>query len=311
MIRRLCAALALSCVAVVAHAQSSGPLKIVVPFPPGDALETAARTLAEFAASELGRPVVVENKPGAAGFIAAEQVARATDDATFLLGTTAMMAVTPYLRKAPYAPSDFVPVGRVATITAVFSIGNPVPARSWAEFVALAKSQPGKLTYATPGEGTILHLSMEMLQKETGLKFVQVPYKGMGPAMADFLGGRIDIYTEPAIIAQVKGGNAKALAVMGATRLPDLPDVPTLGELGVRFEAQPWIGLFAPKSASAKTTADVEAAIRKAASRPEFRAKLPPGVASAFADRQAFGRQIEAEQVGYRKVIADLNLKLD
>lgn len=311
MIRRLCAALALSCVAAVAHAQSSAPLRIVVPFPPGDALEAAARTLAEFAAGELGRPVVVENKPGASGFIAAEQVARATDDATYLLGTTAMMTITPYLRKAPYAPSDFVPVGRVATITGVFVIGNPVPARSWAELVALAKGQPGKLTYATPGEGTILHLSMEMLQKEAGLKFVQVPYKGMGPAMTDFLGGRIDIYTEPAIIAQVKGGNGKALAVMGPVRLPDLPDVPTLAELGVRFDAQPWIGLFAPKSASPKTTAELEAAIRNAAARPEFRAKLPAGIAAAFADRQAFGRQIEAEQGGYRKVIADLNLKLE
>jgi tripartite-type tricarboxylate transporter receptor subunit TctC len=311
MFRRALAAFALSSVAFAAHAQSGAPIRLVVPFPPGDALEASARTLAEFASAELGRPVVVENKPGAAGFIAAEQVARATDDATYLLGTTAMMTVTPYLRKAPYSPADFQPLARISTITAVFTVNNAVPAKTWQEFVALAKANPGKHTYATPGEGTILHLSMEMLQKETGLKFVQVPYKGMGPAMQDYLGGRIDIYTEPAIIAQVKGGNGRALAIMGPSRLPDLPDVPTLAELGVKFEAQPWIGVFAPKSASPRAVAEVEAAIQKAAARPEFRAKLPPGVQAAYVGRDAFGRQIEAEQASYRKVIADLNLKLD
>lgn len=310
MKRRVFSAAAALSLALTVHAQD-GPLTLIVPFPPGDALDATARAVAEAASQELKVPIVVENKPGAAGFIAADAVARSTNQTTFLLGTTAMMSITPFVRKAPYAPSDFTPVARIATINLVVSVPSSMPAKNWAEFVALAKGNPGKYTYASPGEGTLLHVGMESLQAAAAIKLLHVPYKGMGPALQDFLGGRVDVYSEPAIINHVKAGTARALAVVGDARLPELPDVPTTRDLKVPYENPGWFGVFAPKNVPPALVARMSAALRRADSRPELKSRLPAGVQSAYLESAAFASQIQTEQGIYRKVITDLKLKLD
>lgn len=305
----LAAALFSTVLLAPAHAASDTPLRLVVPFPPGDGLETAARVLADRAATELGRSIVVENRPGASGAIAAEAVARSDDGVTFLLGTTAMMTITPYLKTTPYAPADFKPVARAATIAPIFTVRPDLPVSDWKEFVWLAKKNPGKYTYGSPGEGTSIHMGMEVLQKAAGIQVLQVPYKGMGPALQDFLGGRIDIYTEPAIIAHVQAGKAKALMTMGEKRLPELPDVPTAEELGVEMKLQPWIGVFAPKAAPDELVQRLEQAMSRAVSDPAFATKLPPGVQPSFLAAMPFGAQIQEEQRVFGGLIDELGLK--
>lgn len=311
MKRRNFAAAVLLGSTLAAQAQTNGPLTLVVPFPPGDALDGTARAVAEAAAKALNTTIVVENKPGAGGYIAADAVARSTNGSTFLMGTTAMMTITPFLRKAPYAPSDFTPISRIATLNLVVSVGSSVPAKTWAEFVALAKKDPSKYTYASPGDGTMIHLGMEALQSTAGFKLLNVPYKGMGPAMQDFLGGRIDVYSEPAVISHVKAGKATALAVVGDTRLTELPDVPTTRDLNVAYQQSAWFGIFAPKSVSPDLAARMGAALAAATTSPDIRGKLPAGVQPSYLDSNAFSAQIQTETVLYRKLIADLNLKLD
>ncbi|MFD0668287.1 tripartite tricarboxylate transporter substrate binding protein [Ramlibacter sp. MAHUQ-53] len=311
MKRRSFAAAALLGLALSAQAQSDSPLTLVVPFPPGDALDATARAVAEAASQELKVPIVVDNKPGAAGFIAADAVARSNSQTTFLLGTTAMMSITPFVRKAPYAPSDFTPVARIATINLVVAVSSGFPAKTWAEFVALARQNPGKYSYASPGEGTLLHMGMEALQSTAGFKLLHVPYKGMGPALQDFLAGRIDVYSEPANIAHVKAGTARALAVVGDARLPDLPEVPTTRDLKIAYDQAGWFGIFAPKNVPPALTARLSTALRNAAARPELRTRLPAGVQSAYLAGAPFADQIRGEQDLYRKLITDLNIKLD
>jgi tripartite-type tricarboxylate transporter receptor subunit TctC len=308
--RNFAAAVLLGCT-LTAQAQTSGPLTLVVPFPAGDALDATARAVVEAAAQELKTTIVVENKPGAGGYIAADAVARSNNGTTFLLGTTAMMTITPLLRKAPYAPSDFSPVARIATINLVVSVGSGFPAKTWAEFVALAKKEPGKYTYASPGDGTLIHMGMEALQSMAGFKLLHVPYKGMGPALQDFLGGRIDVYSEPAVISHVKAGKATALAVVGDTRLAELPDVPTTRELNVPYQQPAWFGIFAPKNMQQDLVARMGVALATATARRELKDKLPAGVQASYLESKAFGGQIQTETGLYRKLIADLNLKLD
>lgn len=312
MKRRVFPAAVLLWLAVTAHAQSSdGALTLVVPFPPGDALDATARAVGEAASAELKSTLIVDNKPGASGFIAADAVARSTNRTTFLLGTTAMMSITPFAKKAPYAPSDFIPVARIATISLVVAVPSSFPAKTWAEFVALAKQNPEKYTYASPGEGTLVHMSMEALQKAVGIKLLHVPYKGMGPAMQDFLGGRIDVYSEPAIITHIRSGTARGLAVMSDTRLAELPDVPSTRELKVAVDQPGWFGVFAAKSVPIPLVERMSAALRSATARPELKGKLPAGVQASYLEGGALAKQIQAEQGLYRKLISDLNIKLD
>lgn len=298
--------------AFAAQAQSGNtPVTLIVPFPPGDALDATARAVAEAAAAELKVTVVVDNRPGASGFIAADAVARSNNQTTFLLGTTAMMSITPFAKKAPYAPSDFTPVARVATINTIVTVPSSFPAKTWQQFVDLAKKNPGKYTYASPGEGTFIHMSVEALQQAAGIKLLHIPYKGMAPALQDFLGGRIDVYTEPGVIPQVQAGTVRALAVVGDKRLPEVPDVPSTRELHVPFELPGWFGVFAPKNVPAALVERMAAALRTATAHSELKGKMPPGVQVSYTDGPALSKQIQAEQGVYRKLISDLKIKLD
>ncbi|WP_423457807.1 Bug family tripartite tricarboxylate transporter substrate binding protein [Ottowia sp. VDI28] len=305
--------LAMSLATPLVHAQGASagaPLRFVVPFPPGDGLETAARVLVDLVAKDLNTTIVIDNRPGASGAIAAETVSRTHDGKTFLVGTTAIMGITPFVRTAPYSPADFVPVAKFAHISAVMAIRNEIPARNWAEFVALAKAAPGKYTYATPGDGTLTHLAMVTLTRHAGIDMVAVPYKGMGPALQDFVGGRLDVYTEPAVVQTAKAGKVRAIAVNSAHRLAELPDVPTYDEAGIKTSSTPWIGLLAPKGTPPALNAQLTAAFRKAVSSPEFASRLPAGIEAAYSNAEDFGKQLQTEQDLYKRLIGSLNLKL-
>lgn len=310
MLRRTFAA-ALITAATAVHAQggAGAPLKLVVPFPPGDGLENAARVLGDLVAKDLKIPVVIENRAGASGVIAAEAVARSTDGRTFLVGTTAIMGITPLLSAVPYNPADFEPIAKFAHVSAVIAIRNDIPARTWPEFVALAKAAPGKYTYATPGSGTLTHIAVAALTRNAGVEMQAVPYKGMGPALQDFIGGRLDLYTEPAIVPYVKSGAVRALAVNSLARLPELPDVPTYEEAGIKAATMPWIGILAPKSTPVELKKQVSAAFQRAVASPDFASRLPTGIEAAYSASDAFTTQILAEREFYKQLVTTLELK--
>ena len=297
------------------HAQYPNKVvRLVIPFAPGDSPDLSARLLAERLGSHLGQQVIAENRPGAAGSIAAESVAKSAPDGyTLLYATTAMMAITPQLRKTQYDPvKDFETISRVAAAVLVVVVNKAFPANNWPDFVAEAKRNPGKYTFASSGEGTILHLSGEHLQNVNGFKLLHVPYKGLAPAVIDLLSGQVNVTMElSSVLPHVKAGNAKALIVLDDKPLADLPGVPTLKEYPMPFDLKPWFGVFAPHGTSKEITAKVDAAIAKITAEPGFREKLPAGLFPAYMDAASYNKLMDSDRAAYREVIKRLNLKLD
>lgn len=235
-----------------APAYPRGPVTLVVPFPAGGPTDNMARLLAQKLGERLGQPVVVDNKGGAGGSIAAEAVARAAPDGqTLFFGTTGTMAINPALyARLPYDPvKDFAPVSLMATTMNVLVVNPTVPAKSLGELIQLAKANPGKLTFGSAGNGSSNHLSGELFGTSAGLQITHVPYKGSAPAMVDLLGGRLTMMFDT--IAQQTGyiaqGKVRALAVTGPKRSPLLPGVPTAQEAGLKdFDVTIWFGVLAP-----------------------------------------------------------------
>jgi tripartite-type tricarboxylate transporter receptor subunit TctC len=312
LISRLFAVLAFAFALPAAAQFPSKPVRLVVPFPAGDALDASARTLADQLGPLLGQTVIVDNRPGAGGYIAAEAVARSNADGyTIMYATTAMLAITPYLRPAPYDPEkDFDAVARVATISLVVAVTPGHPARTWAELVNLSRQNPGKYTWATPGDGTLIHLMGEQLQSLAGIRWTHVPYKGMGQAVTDFLAGQVDIFLEPGIVPQANAGKARLLAIMADTHLAEAPTVPTLREAGLPFETTGWFGIVAPRGTPAEAITKLSSAIRTATAQREFASRLPPAVAPAYQAAGDFAATVRNDRQVYQALIKRLDLKL-
>jgi len=293
----------------------SKPLRLVVPFAPGGSTDIFARLIAERAQGPLGQPVVVENRAGAAGNIGANEVVKAPADGyTLLMATTGVMAINNALYKnMTYdAAKDLEPVIYVASITNVLIVPPDFPARSVAELVALAKKEPGKLTFASSGAGASTHMSAELFKSMTGTDIVHVPYKGSGPAMPDLMSGRVHMMFEnaPGAVPHIKAGKLRALGQTGLKRSSALPDVPTIAESGVPgYESLSWSGIAVaagtPKPIVEKLNRDLNAVL----AMPDMRQKLAEqGAETIGGPPEAFAKHIAAEREKWSRVIKTANI---
>jgi tripartite-type tricarboxylate transporter receptor subunit TctC len=291
-----------------ASAQAAWPnrvVKVVVPFAPGGTTDILGRLMAQKLSDEYGQQFIIENKAGAGGNIGADAVAKADPDGyTFVVGTPGPHVINQYIYKnQPFdSAKDLAPVIVIARVPNLISINPDVKAKTLQEFIALAKASPGKLSYASPGNGSTGHVATELLKSMAGIDLVHVPYRGSAPALTDVIGGRIEFSLDnlPAVQPHVEAGKLRALAVTTARRWPEMPDVPTVAEAGVPgYEASSWVTIAAP----AKTPADVIAKVNKS-------------VNTYMADKEMIAkmRKLGADPVGgspddMAKLIAEENAK--
>ena len=291
------------------------PVTLTVGFAPGGGADTAARLIAQKLGENVGVPVVVENKAGAGGNIAAQHIATAPPDGyTIHLTSVGPMAVAPHLVKTlPYDPKrDIAPITMGVVFPNVFVVPSGVPAKTLAEFVAMAKQRPGKLTYGSSGVGGAGHLAGELFKERAGIDMLHVPYKGGGPAMTDLLGGRLDMYVGvPSTVApHVNAGKLRALATTGAKRTSMMPNVPTVAESGYPgFEAINWYAFVAP----ARTPKDLldfwNRELTKALNDPKIVAELAKdGLDPAPGTRDELAQYIERESLKWGKIVREANI---
>jgi tripartite-type tricarboxylate transporter receptor subunit TctC len=304
----------------ISAAQAAWPsksIRFVVPFAPGGSSEIVARSTAAELSRTLGQSVFVYNKPGAAGNIAMSEVARATDQHTLILGHIGTLAVNPYIfAKLPYdANKDFKPVSLLAKVPSLYVVHPDVPAQNLKEFLAYAKSKPGKLSYGSAGNGSAGHLAFEYLKMTANVFMLHVPYRGTGPMVTDLLSGRLDASAigAAAIIPFIKAGKVRCIATGSAKRLPQLPDVATVAEQGFPgFEMTQWYGMLAPASIEPAQLAKLSAETMKAVKSPDSTQRLSADAAEVVGGTpEQFAQFIAAEQARWQKVIARANIKPD
>jgi tripartite-type tricarboxylate transporter receptor subunit TctC len=259
-----------------AQSYPSKPIRLICPFTPAGAVDIASRATANELTRILGQTVTVENKPGAGGNIGGVEVARSAPDGyTILMTTSGIQAINPALyAKMPFDPNkDLATVAPLVSLNNVLVLHPSVPAKSVKEVIALAKSQPGKLNFASSGAGTSIHMSGAMFLHLTGTDMIHIPYKGSGPAVTDLLGGQVMMMFDniPSSLPHIKAGKLRALATTGAKRDPALPDLPTMAEAGIPgYESGVWFGLMAPAGTPKEIIAKLNAAAVQATKAPEF-----------------------------------------
>ena len=303
----------------MAAAQGAWPsksIRFVVPFAPGGSSEIVARSSAAELTKTLGQSVYVDNKPGAAGNIAMSEVARADDQHTIILGHIGTLAVNPYIfDKLPWKLDDFKPVSLLAKVPSLYVVHPDVPAKNLREFIAYARSKPGKLSYGSAGNGSAGQLAFEYLKMTSEVFMLHVPYRGTGPMLTDLLAGRLDASAigAAAIIPFIKSGKVRCIGTGSAQRLPQLPDVPTVAEQGFPgFEMTQWYGMMAPASMSQANIDKLAAETVKAVRAPESVRRLSADAAETIGDSPAeFARFIASEQARWKKVIARAQIKPD
>lgn len=304
----------------LAHAQGypSKPVRLIVGLPAGGGADTITRIVAARLSETLGQPVLVENRVGSGGLIAADAVAKSTPDGyTLLLGSISYNAIfASFYKKLPYDPvKDFAPISLVATLPNVLVVNLSMPAQSVSEFIAYAKAHPGKISYASSGNGSTLHLSMEMLKSMAGIEVVHVPYKGGVLAMGDLLSGRIQAMFEilPTQIANIKAGKVRALAVTTAKRNAQLPDIPTMAEAGVPgFEVTVWYAVFAPAAVPKPIIAKLSADLVKALNMPDVKERLAQqGADAAPTTPEQFAVFQKSEIAKWAKVVKESGANAD
>jgi tripartite-type tricarboxylate transporter receptor subunit TctC len=312
------AALALSAPALAQDAYPAKPIKLIVPFPPAGGTDVLSRALAQAIATNTKWIIVIDNRPGAGGNIGLDAAAKSPPDGyTIAMGQTANLAVNPALYATmPFDPlKDFEPIALVSSQPLILVVANNSPYKSLKELVAAARAKPGQLNMGSPGSGTIGHVGGELFQRRAGVKFAHIPYKGAGPAVADLMGGSVDLYfgNSQAVDALVKGGRLRALAVTSPKRLKTMPDVPTIAESGYPgFEASTWSGLVAPKATPRPIVDRLNAEVAKALKSPEMLAKLESdGSEPLGGSPQRFADFMKAEHAKWGAVIKEAGIKLD
>jgi tripartite-type tricarboxylate transporter receptor subunit TctC len=318
--KRLFAAIAAALVAGAACAQAypSKPIRILVPFVPGGNVDITARTVAPALGEALGQPVIVENRPGAAGMVGAQAlVASPADGYTLMMGSNSSLAVAPSLyANWPYDPlKGIAPITNLAITPFVLVVKPALPAKTLAEFLKLAKEKPGELSMASGGNGSSNQLVGELFQMMTGAKFSHVPYKGTGAALVDLAGGQVDLLFDQAssTVGNVRGGKIRAIAVASAARQAALPDTPTFAEAGLRdFEIDNFTGLVGPAAMPADAVARVHAAAVKALATPLVRERFASLGVQPVGDTPAqFAAAIRDDLARWSKVIKAAGIKVE
>jgi tripartite-type tricarboxylate transporter receptor subunit TctC len=291
------------------------PLRYIVPFPPGGSTDIVARIVAAALSETLGRQVVIDNRPGAAGTLGAEIASQATPDGyTLFACNIASLAVSPALyKKLGYDPvGGFAPIGLIGSTPNALAVNPTVAATNIAEFITLAKTHPGKMNYASAGVGTSPQLSMELFRMTAGIDVVHVPYKGAGPALVGLIGGEVQAMfsTVPSYIGALRAGKIRLLGVTSKTRHPDLPDVPTIAESGMPgFEVISWQGLCTPAGVPQAVLGRIRAGLVDALALPDTKKQLADqGMQPTALTAEKFSAFIRAERAKWAKVVRDVGI---
>ena len=318
-VRCFCAALVVTCApAVWAQAYPSKPIRLVAPSTPGDAPDVIARLIADKLSPVLGQPVVVENKPGAGGVVGSDAVAKAAPDGyTLIMGNAGSHGINAAVyANLPYdIQRDFAPVSQVAVAPNVMVINPSVPATSVAEFIAYAKTQPGKLSYASGGNGSSAHMSIELFKSMAGIDLQHIPYKGSSPALTDLVGGQVAVFigNMPPTVPLVKAGKLRALAVTTKTRSALMPELPTIAESGLPgYETVAWFGVLAPAGTPPDVVNRLSQEIGRIARSPDVRDKLlAMGAEPVGGTPEEFKTVIDRDIAKWKPLAQKVGIKVD
>jgi len=305
---------------VTAHSAEwapSKPVRLIVGFPPGGATDLVARQIAPKMSQNLGRQVIVDNRPGANGVISNEIIMRAEPDGhTIGFGHIGTLVISPAITKVPYnVQKDFAPIGSVVSLQNIIVVTPSLPAKSLKDYLALAKAKPGEMLYASSGNGSPGHLAAVLLESMTGVHMTHVPYKGGGPAVTDLIGGQVPSFFAviSTAVPHVRSGRIRPIAVTGAKRSDALPDVPTVDESGVKgYAATNWYGMLAPAATPAAVIERLNHEINNALKAPEVVSFLRDnGIEPAPSTPADFGHFIQAEQKKWTPIIVKSNIKVE
>ncbi|WP_088140745.1 Bug family tripartite tricarboxylate transporter substrate binding protein [Achromobacter xylosoxidans] len=312
----VCGALTLAALAAAPASAQDAPVRFIVPYPPGGAADQIARLVAQEMSKGGGATIIVENKPGAAGMIAADYVARAKPDGkTFFVGSNAPLVVNQALyAKMTYDPAkDFVPVSGMAKSPLLLVVRHDLPARDVKALIALGKQSPGKLTMGSAGTGNITYLAGEYAVSKLGFQVTHVPYQGSAPAIVGLMGSSTDLMFDalPSSMTQAQAGKIRPFAVLDDKRFAGLPDVPTASELGYAgIDASAWFGLVAPAGTQAAVVDQMNRGVNQALAQPELQRKLTSiGAVPMPGDAPVFAAFVQAERDRWLPVARDLGLK--
>ena len=316
---RSVAAIALVGAACAAHAQNypAKTITMIVPAAAGGTTDLAARMAAQALAPVIGQSVVVDNKGGGNGSIAASLVKRAEADGyTLLMQYSGYHVISPHLTKARiWEQGDFQPVANVLSAPQIIVVRSELPVKTLAELVAYAKANPGKLNYASSGNGSLQHVTGAMLEQQAGIKMVHVPYKGTGPALQDLLGGQVDLTfgTAPPFMPHIAAGKLRVLAVTGKERLPSLPDVPTTAEAGYAgVNATSWFAVFAPAATPKPVIDKLTADLKKVVENPAFKQKAQEqGATADYMNPQQLGAMVKTEWSNWAQVVKSSKIEAE
>ena len=296
------------------QAYPSRPLKFIVPYPPGGNTDIVGRTFAQKLSERLAQPVVIENRPGAAGSIGMAAAAKSPADGyTLVIGDLGSLVIAAFANpNLPYNPQkDFVPIGLVTTVSIVVTVNPKSPDKTFEDLLARARANPGKITYGTSGAGSPGHLAGELLRSIAKVEMVNVPYKGGAPAVTDLLGGQIDVVIDGSAFAQVTGGKLRALAVTGP-RLPALPDVPGIGESVKGYEFTNWWGILAPAGTPPEAVKRINDELAAIAALPEIKERLTGlGLAAISSTPQQLADHLRTETEKVERIVKTASIKFE
>ncbi|MFM7331258.1 MAG: Bug family tripartite tricarboxylate transporter substrate binding protein [Brachymonas sp.] len=300
-----------------AQAYPNKPVRMIVPFPAGGATDVLARALSIKLGEKLGQGIVVENRPGAGGTIGSQAVAQsAADGYTILLATSSTHSIGPATNpKIPYdTAADFTALGQVATSPNIVLVPNSSPAKSMRELIEFAKKNPGKLNYASSGNGTIVHLTTELFKAQSGSFIVHIPYRGTALAVPDLISGKVDLLFDSLVtgLPHAKDGKLRALAVTSAQRTPLASDLPTVADVLPGFESVTWFGLYGPKNLPADVVSRLNGALNAALAEADVKDRFARlGAEPAPSSAAAFGQMAQNESAKWKRIIAERKIAVE